>query len=175
MRIITRAAALAVATGLTLAACSNEPELTDQQKWAQSLCTDLQPTVASVDPPDTTTGTPAEVQQQVMDFIQTLRDRLASQQQVLTEAGAPPDTSRTGYDAAQKSLGDGLTTLDEVLDRLGKTDSTDAKQLQASLVATGDSLKNAASFRGPVKALMDSDPELSTSISSVDACDALVS
>lgn len=175
MRTTTRIAAVAFTAAMALSACSNEPELTAQQKWAQSLCTDLKPTVASVDPPDTTTGSPAEVQQQVTGFIQTLRDRLASQQKILTAAGAPPETTAKGYDAAQKSLSDGLTTLDEVLDRLNKTDSKDAADLQASLAATGDSLKNAASFRGPVSELMDSDPKLSKSISSVDECDALVS
>lgn len=181
MNRTTRATLAVAALGLALTGCTGstdeEPkaEPTAQDKWAKSLCEGLAPTTAVIDPPDTEGSDVAESKQAIVAFLKTLHDRLDSQAGVLKDVGAPPEVDPAGYKKARKSLKQGATTLDGVIDRLEQASPKDASQMEASLMQVSETLASSASYQGPLAELSASDDRLKKAFEANDQCVSLMS
>lgn len=183
MNRTTRATLAVAALGLALSGCTGstdedpqaETKATPQDSWAKSLCEGLAPTTAVIDPPATEGADVAESKEAIVTFLETLQERLQSQAGVLKDVGAPPEVDPAAYKSARKSLKDGASTLDGVIDRLKQASPKDASQMEASLLQVSETLASSASYQGPLAELSASDETLKTAFENNDQCKMIMS
>jgi len=167
---------------LALGGCtgsSDEPEpstqATAQDEWAHALCEALRPTTAEVQTPSGEAQDPAEAKQEIVTFLQTLRDRLREQGKVLADAGAPPEVGAESYESAKEALDTSAATLTSIIKRFKKADASSAEQMEASLMQLSESLAGPSSYQGPLADLSEGDPALKKAFENSDTCVALMS
>ncbi len=168
-------ATVALAMTLGLAACgSDTPQPTAQEKWASSLCKNLTATTEGLQAPSTDGVPEDEVKAVIVDFLTEMQTRLDTQQQVLADAGAPPEAKAEAYDKAKASLDQASKTLDRITMRFSDSTGKSAEQRQAAMLELSESLTDPATYQGPLVELMNNDEGLRTTIEKTSQCDAIL-
>ncbi|MFD9790981.1 hypothetical protein ACFWXK_08520 [Streptomyces sp. NPDC059070] len=152
--------ALLAAVGASAAGCGSSAQPPPEVDWADGVCAHLADSGARLAVPTVDRTRPARAQQQMVDFLHALADRLTALRTDMGKDGAPPvEGAAAAYGTALAHLDKARSSVGDAAGRLARAKVTDQKSLGSALDAAGASLRAVARYKGPADDLR-SVPEL---------------